>query len=63
MGIMESVYRYCCSQHVMYGLLQAVYGPGNAALATSRGKGRQSEGQRRWELPVLLPSVWDAKGA
>lgn len=61
-GIMESVYRYCCSQHVMYGLLQATHGPGNAALAPSRGKRRWSEGQRSWELPVLRPSVWEAKG-
>lgn len=57
---MESVYSYCCSQHVVYGLLQAAHGPGNAVLAPSTEKGRWSEGQR-WELPVLLPSVWEVK--
>lgn len=60
-GIMESMYGYCCSQHVMYGLLQAAHSPGNIVLALSRVKGRLSEGQRR-ELPVLLPNVWEAKG-
>lgn len=53
---MESVYRYSCSQHVMYGLLHAAHGPGNMALALSREKERWSEGQR-CELPRLLPSV------
>lgn len=55
-GIMESVYRYTCSQHVMYGMLGAAYSPGNEALDPSRGKGKCFE-ERRWELPVLLPFV------
>lgn len=55
-GIMESVYRYTCSQHVMDGMLGAAYSPGNEALDPSRGKGKWFE-ERRWELPVLLPFV------
>lgn len=63
MGIMKSAYGYCCLQHLMYVLLQAADGPGNMVLALSREKGTWSEGQRRWELPVLLPSVWEEKRA
>lgn len=33
----------------------------NEALDPSRGKGKWSE-ERGWELPLLLPLVWEAKG-